>query len=89
MDDRVSLQRKLRVLVAAALAGALTLALVDYALLPFAARKLNAAQRLWLREACAKHPGWLVLAIVLATAMLALPVLLAGLWAARRDRRRL
>jgi uncharacterized membrane-anchored protein len=80
--DRTHL--KLKPLLAAVVAGAAMLALVQYVMLPKLARDLAPAQRIWLRNAFLTHSVWVLFAIVALTAVFSLPVLFLSLWIMRR-----
>jgi lysylphosphatidylglycerol synthetase-like protein (DUF2156 family) len=72
-----------KTMVLAGLTGAAIMSLVLYVILPAAARRLTAPRIAWLREMFNAHTGVALLAILLAVALLGLPVFLVALWAAR------
>ena len=76
-------------ILAAALTGGILIVLVQYLLLPALVRRLTEPQIGWLRQAFAQHPVWVLAAIVMIVALLATPVLLAGLWAGQMGPRRM
>jgi hypothetical protein len=84
MRDVDRLNRQLKALLAAAVAGLAILALVQYIILPRIAREVSASQRIWLRNAFISHPAWLLFGIVALVAMISLPVLALALWMLRR-----
>jgi hypothetical protein len=86
MYDSARFKRKLRVLLGAGTTGAAVL-LVARAVMPKLAREITPTQRIWLRDTFAAHTGWVLGAMLAATAVLALPVLLVALWMLRRERR--
>jgi hypothetical protein len=83
MIHRNERQRLLKAIFLAGLTGTGILALVRYLVLPALRRGLTGAQVEWLRESFQMHPNLVLLTILLAAAILGLPVLLVSLWAAR------
>ena len=77
-----------RALLASTAAGIVVYVLVVHAGLPALAAWLPPEGREWLRRAFAEHPARVLAAIVAASALLALPVLGAFLWASGPRRRR-
>jgi hypothetical protein len=73
----------LRVILAAGLVALVILGLVQYMGLPWLKRGLTPSQIEWLRKAFHAHPVWVLAGIIAVVGILSLPVLLAGLWAAR------
>ena len=67
----------------AGLTGAAIMSLVLYVILPAVAQRLTASQVAWLREMFNAHTSIALLTILLAVALLGLPVFLVALWAAR------
>ena len=80
---RDNARRLLHTTVLAALTGAAIMSLVLYVILPAATQRLTAPQIAWLREMFNAHTGLMLLAILVAVALLGLPVFLVALWAAR------
>jgi hypothetical protein len=76
-------RRVVKAVVLAGLTGAAIMSLVLYVIWPAAARHLMAPQVAWLREMFSAHTSVVLLAILLAAALLGLPVFLVALWAAR------
>lgn len=76
-------RRLVNVVVLAGLTGAAIMSLVLYAILPAIAQRLTAPQIAWLREMFNAHTSLSLFAILLAAALLGLPVFLVALWAAR------
>jgi len=76
-------RRLVNAVVLAGLTGATIMSLVLYVVLPAAAQRLTAPQIAWLREMFNAHTSLSLLAILLAAALLGLPVFLVALWAAR------
>jgi hypothetical protein len=59
------------------------MSLVLYVLFPAATERLTAPQIAWLREMFNAHTSLMLLALLVAAALLGLPVFLVALWAAR------
>jgi hypothetical protein len=78
----------LKAIFLAGLTGAGILVLVRYFVLPALVRGLTGAQVEWLSESFRLHPHLFLLAVLMAAAILGLPVLLISLWAARLGPRR-
>lgn len=70
-------------IVLGGLTGAAIMSLVLYVILPAATQRLTAPQIAWLREMFNAHTSLMLLALVVAAALLGLPVFLVALWAAR------
>jgi hypothetical protein len=76
-------RRLVKAVLLAGLTGAAIMSLVLYVILPAAAQRLTAPQIAWLREMFNAHTGLALFAILLAAALLGLPIFLVALWAAR------
>jgi hypothetical protein len=76
-------RRLVKTVVLAALTGAAIMSLVLYMILPAATQRLTAPQIAWLREMFNAHTSLLLLALLVAAALLGLPMFLVALWAAR------
>jgi hypothetical protein len=77
-----------KVILAVGLTGASILALLKYAALPAVERNLTTAQIQWLRQAFRTHPILILVGMLAIVILLSIPVLLAGLWAARGESQR-
>lgn len=76
-------RRLITTIVLAGLTGAAMMSLVLYVILPAATQRLTPPQIAWLREMFNAHTGLMLLALLVAAALLGLPVFLIALWAAR------
>jgi hypothetical protein len=76
-------RRLVKTVVLAGLTGAALMSLVLYVILPAATQRLTAPQIAWLREMFNAHTSLLLLTLLVAAALLGLPVFLVALWAAR------
>ena len=76
-------RRLIKTIVLAGLTGAAIMSLVLSVILPAATQRLTAPQIAWLREMFNAHTSLLLLALLVAAALLGLPVFLVALWAAR------
>src|ERR1051325_8332956 len=76
-------RRRLQTIVLAGLTAAAIMSLVLYVVLPAATQRLTAPQIAWLREVFNAHTSLLLLALLVAAALLGLPVFLVALWGAR------
>ena len=74
--------RRMKASLSAALVGAVIIGVVSYIVLPAVTHRLTPTQVAWLRHAFLIHPMRVLSAIVGITAVLGLPVLMVGLWAA-------
>lgn len=80
---RDNVRRLIKTIVLAGLTGAAMMSLVLYVILPAATQRLTAPQIAWLREMFNAHTGLMLVALLVAVALLGLPVFLVALWAAR------
>jgi NADH:ubiquinone oxidoreductase subunit 4 (subunit M) len=72
-----------KVVALTGLTGAAIMSLFLYVILPIVAHRLTTPQIAWLREIFNAHPSILSLTLLVAAALLGLPVFLVALWAAR------